>query len=285
MNIILGASGQIGSSIVDHLLQKRIPVKGIVRTTEKAKALMAKGADASVADNFDLPSLKNAFKDGTVVFLITPETESSQDVLGDAKTILSNYKTAIASSDIKKIVALSSIGAQYNSGTGNLLMSYMLEHAFTDLPVQQVFIRPAYYYSNLLPYLPLAKEKGILPTYFPPDLQLPMSSPLDIAAFAADVIAQAEDDQHIYEVEGPDYYSANDVAEIVGRLLHKSIKPEQIPPSDWKGSLKKIGFTDDAADNFIDMTNAVINGKALPESDNPIKVKTTLETYLQEHIK
>lgn len=61
-------------------------------------------------------------------------------------------------------------------------MSYLLERTFTGMDIQPIFARPAYYYSNWLPFVPTAKQ-GVLPTYYPVDLRLPMLSPLDVTEF------------------------------------------------------------------------------------------------------
>ncbi|MGV8135774.1 MAG: NAD(P)H-binding protein [Mangrovibacterium sp.] len=60
MNIILGASGQVGSAITDFLTEKKVPVKAVVRDAEKAKKLKEKGAEVAIADYFDLNALKES---------------------------------------------------------------------------------------------------------------------------------------------------------------------------------------------------------------------------------
>jgi uncharacterized protein YbjT (DUF2867 family) len=119
-----------------------------VRDEKKAAKLKQQGAEAAIADANDLPALTEAFKDGDTLFVITPEDIHAEDILGDAKKLLDNYRGAIENSPIKRVVGLSSMGAQYSEGTGNLLMSYMLEHNFNDIGVSKTFIRPAYYFSN-----------------------------------------------------------------------------------------------------------------------------------------
>lgn len=42
MNIILGASGQVGSAIVDFLSKEKVDVKAVVRNAKKADALRKK---------------------------------------------------------------------------------------------------------------------------------------------------------------------------------------------------------------------------------------------------
>ncbi len=280
MNIILGATGQVGSAIVDRLLKQNKPIKAVIHNPKKADELRHKGALVAVADAFDLHALHSAFKDGSAVFVLTPETGSSNDVIGDTQTILDNYRAAIESSQIEKIVGLSSIGAQ--SQAGNLKMSAMLERAFTGLQAQQIFVRPAYFYSNWLPYLDPVKEQGLLPTFYPVDLKIPMTSPVDVAEFLADTIVEPIEDSPIYELESPQWYSSIDVAETMGEILGRKVEARQTPRANWEQQLASIGFTQNAIENFIEMTTAVIDGSVNPEGNKiSVKTKTTLKQYLQ----
>lgn len=284
MNIILGASGQVGSAITDFLIEKELPVRAVIRDTEKAEKLKDKRIEVAIADYFDLKALKNAVKDGELIFVITPETGVSDDVLGDTKQILENYRKAIEGSDIKSIIGLSSIGAQFDKGTGNLLMSNMLEHEFLNLPINQVFVRPSYYYSNWLMYLETVKENGVLPSFYPSDLKMHMNSPLDVAKFITDKISGGINKSELIELTGPKQYSPKDVAVIMGNAFGREIKTQQIPKEKWKETMQSVGFSDDSVKNFIEMTELVVSGKAKPEGKgkNPISLKTTLESYIEE---
>src|SRR5690606_20711171 len=99
MNIILGATGQIGSAIVKGLVNSKKEVKAVVRNTKKAKTLLPH-IPVEEADYTDTAALKRAFKDGDTVFLLTPEHPQSGDVIGDTKRILANYRAAIENSSI-----------------------------------------------------------------------------------------------------------------------------------------------------------------------------------------
>ena len=91
MNIILGATGQVGSAIVNNLIENGQPVKIVIRNKEKAEELKRKGVNVAVADYFDLNALSEAVKDGSLIFLLTPETGTSDDVLGETEKLLGNY--------------------------------------------------------------------------------------------------------------------------------------------------------------------------------------------------
>lgn len=282
MYVILGASGQVGSAIVDHLLAKKLPVKAVIHHPEKASKIKEKGAEVAVADAMDLNSLVEAFQGGNILFVLTPETGKNEDVLGETKTILENYHKAIQQSSIKKVVGLSSIGAQYDKGTGNLLMLHMLEHAFEDLDIPQIFVRPAYYYSNWLLQMPEAKKSSILPTFYPTDLAIPMISPMDVAEFVANVLVK-DDESKIYEIVGPEKLSSDDVAAAFSTVLNKEVKAKQIPHENWDETLEKIGFSPDARKNFIEMTETVVNGNTDPENKGTtlVKLKTSISEYLE----
>jgi uncharacterized protein YbjT (DUF2867 family) len=234
-----------------------------------------------MADFFDITALKTAFGGGEVLFLITPENPASRDVLGETCQIIRNYREAITASGIRKIVGLSSMGAQHPSGTGNLEQSYMLEHAFVDLPVEQTFIRPAYYFSNWLGYRDTAGDYGILPTFFPAGLKVQMVAPADVANFALQLMMADKPYKPFYEV-GEKYYSSIEVASVFGKKLQRNVEVQQIPREQWEGTLSQVGFSENAATNLIKMTEAVLNGRTQPE--NPLEVvnmPTSLVSYFE----
>ena len=284
MHIITGASGQVGSAVLAGLIKKGETVKGIIHDEKKANKLKKLGADVAIADSFDRQALTKALQGGSTLFAITPETLKADDVIADTKKILANYRDAVEASGVKKVVGLSSMGAQYGENSGNLLMSYLLERAFNGLDVQTTFIRPAYYLSNWMMYLPAIKENGVLASFYPVDLKIPMISPMDVAGYAADLLVKNDDNGKIYELLGPEYYSTQDVADAFANALGKDVKAEQIPRDKWEETLKTIGFSTDSIKNFIEMTELVITGDTNPQGNGTtiLKASTTLQQYINE---
>jgi uncharacterized protein YbjT (DUF2867 family) len=286
MYVVTGASGQIGSAVANELLRRGKAVKAVVRNPQKISGTDPAGLLPAIADLFDVKALKKAFAGGDTVFLLTPENPTSSDIIGDTEQILKNYREAVQYAGVKKIVGLSSIGAQHSAGTGNLVMSYMLEHAFQDLSVKKVFIRPSYYYSNWMMYAASLKESDVLFNFFPSDLSIPMVAPPDVAEFIAKVMCDdAVEDGRVYELVGPVDYTAADVASVFSSLLHRKIDAQQMPRNTWKETLLQVGFSGHAAANLVDMTNAVIERKAVPERRDPIRLTTPLEEYLRKNFK
>ncbi|RFM25678.1 NmrA family NAD(P)-binding protein [Deminuibacter soli] len=286
MLTITGATGRVGTAAVQALLQGRQAVTAICRNEEKAAPLRQAGARIAIADMKDTGSLKKALEGTTVLFIITPESGKEKDVLGETHQLLNSVRQAIVQAGVQKIIGLSSAGAQYSSGTGNLLMSHMLEHAFTGMPIRQTFIRPAYYFSNWMMYLPVMQKHNTLPGFFPTDFRLPMIAPEDVGAFAATAMTAPLNEEQVYELEGPQAYSTADVAAAFSIVLNKHITAQQVPHDQWESTLQKTGFTPDAVRMFTEMTDAVIQGKAKREGRNTelVKLHTTLEQYITQHL-
>lgn len=283
MNIIIGATGQVGSNLINEIKANGFPVRAVVRNPDK---LSDKTIETRTADLFNAEQLTEAFKGGTTVFVLTPENPMSNDIIEDTRRIVENYKKAIQATGIKKVVALSCVGSHIDSNTGNILMSRILEQTLDDLDMEKVFIRPSYYFSNWLGYLETVEQYGVLPTFFPEDLRIEMHSPIDLAKFIAKVMTDTSSEKkRIYELTGQKYNSL-DVANAFSKLLNKNVTVQSIPRNKWKETLMSAGFTENTANNFLDMTQAVIDNKTIPERPNDtIKLPTTLEKYINEQLK
>lgn len=283
MNIIVGATGKVGSNLISELKNNGFPVSAVVRNPDK---FSDKTIEIRTADLFNLEQLTEGFKSGTTVFLLTPENPTSNDIIEDTKRIVENYKKAIQATGIKKLVALSCVGAHIDSNTGNVLMSRILEQTLDDLNIEKVFIRPSYYFSNWLGYLETVEQYGVLPTFFPEDLKIEMNSPIDLAKFIAKIMTdKSSEKKRIYELTGQKYNSL-DVANSFSKLLNKNVTVQSIPQHKWKETLLAVGFTENTASNLSDMTQAVIDNKTVPEQPNSsIKLPTTLDKYFEEQLK
>ncbi len=285
MNIIVGATGQVGSNLISEIKRNGFPVRAVVRNSNK---VFDKTIETRIADLFDVEQLIKAFKGGTSVFVLTPENPASDDIIGDTKQIVENYRKAILSTGIKRIVGLSSVGAHIDDSTGNILMSRILEQGFDGIDTEKIFIRPSYYFSNWLGYWETAKQYGILPTFFPEDLKIEMHSLVDLAIFIAKVMTDTAftKNQKIYELTGQQKYSSLDVAKTFSKLLENDVTTQSIPKEQWEETLLSVGFTENTAKNLSDMTQAVIDNKIVPERpNNVITLPTTLEKYMKEQLK
>lgn len=279
----MGATGHVGRSIVENLLSTSQKTMAVLRDPGKQSTFSAeKNLSFVIADVFDVAALTSAFAGGDAVFLLTPESSTTENMLSDVKKLVSNYRQAIAESKVKRLVGLSSVGSQHESGAGNLSMGYHLEHGFDDLSVSRIFVRPAYYFSNWANYIPLVKDQGVLPTFFPPDLKVPMCSPAEVGKFIAGLLTDEAAESGTYELIGPEY-STSDIAEVLSEAFGRSVTVQEIPKAAWWETIKGFGASDDVTKNFIAMTEAVIDGRAIPDrKGHLIELQTSFPQYLDQ---
>lgn len=78
MFVVLGATGNTGSAVVETLLNRKQSVRIIVRSTDKGAGWKAKGADVAVASLDDVPALTKAFEGATGSYLMVPPNYGQQ---------------------------------------------------------------------------------------------------------------------------------------------------------------------------------------------------------------
>lgn len=283
MDIILGATGRVGSALATSLLAKGRTVRAVVRNATKAERLRQMGAEVAVADYTDAHALRSAFAGGDSLFVLTAEDPGSHDGIAEASAFLDMCRKATEGAGIKRVIGLSSDGAQHATGTGFLTVSYMLEHAFDGLDIEQTFIRPSSYYSNWMMSLPVVKAHGILPTFFPVDFSIPMIAPEDVAAFAAQVFLGEVEPRAIHEITGPCSYTSTDIAKMLGDILGRKVEAQQTPQAAWLDTLKSVGFSPANAQHMAEMTAAVISGITGAEGEE-VFLPTTFPDYAKRYL-
>lgn len=280
MDVILGAGGQVGSQVAKLLESYGRPVRRVYHHTPKQAEAIRNESEIVVADYFNRNTLAKAFNGGDSVLLLTPESMTSADMLKEARMVFGNYKAALKTSGITRVVGLSSCGAQVTPGTGTLQLYAQLEETVFSLGLEGSVVRPSYYYSNWMMYLDAVQREGILPSFFPPDLPIPMIAPGEVSSFIADVL-QYGAEQSITEITGPTLYSPEDIARLMGDHLGQNVRVVPIPESEWLPGLLEAGFSQDSASYLMDMTKAVIDGKTdftMP----PIQSAKSFPAYLRE---
>ena len=280
MYIILGGTGNVGSSVAETLLEKGEDVTVVTRSADQVSEWEQKGAKVAVADVMDTRKLHEVFKSGQRAFLLNPPGDFAKDNVTAEKRTVASILSALENSGIEKVVAESTYGAQKGDGIGDLGVLYEFEEGLRKLSIPADIIRAAYYMSNWEMSLESAKKEGVVHTFYPPDFKLPMVSPKDIGRIAARFLIEDSDGVKTHYVEGPEEYSSADVAEAFGKALGKTVEAVQIPPDRWFETLKQTRFSDIAASSMVKMTELTLEAVESPES--PMRGATTIDEYIEK---
>lgn len=283
MHIILGGTGNVGSAVARALLKRREPVLVVTRDPSKAEGLCRDGANVAVADVHDTETLRGIFRQGQRLFLLNPPAAPSSDTTAEERRSLAAILSAIDGSGLEKIIAESTYGAKPGERIGDLGVLYEMEQALTAQSIPTTIIRAAYYMSNWHASLPTAREQGVVQTLYPEDFKLPMVAPLDIGEIAARLMTEPIKQTGLHYVEGPDRYSSQDVAVAFATALGRPVSAESVPRDQWLATFKSIGFSNEAAESFANMT-AVTLDEVFPDLNSVERGVTSLHNYLLQMV-
>lgn len=281
MYIVSGATGNTGSVVAKTLLEKGLPVWVVVRSREKGRSLEKLGAEVAVADLQDADALTEALRGGKVLYLINPPAYQSEDQFAEAAKVVEAMQVAAGSSALEKIVALSSIGSQLSSGTGNILTTYKLEQAFGDSDIPVTFIRAGSFMENWNGVLDAAKTNGVLPSFFQPlDRQIPQVAAADIGRVASDAMQEKTTGVEIKELAGF-WTSPDETAAAFSAVLGREVKAVPIPEEQWLNITKTYNSPKNA-ESSVEMFKGFNSGHIKFETDKQIAGKITIEEWARQ---
>jgi uncharacterized protein YbjT (DUF2867 family) len=224
--------------------------------------------------------MTEAFRGLDGVFLMTPPNYDPEPGFPDTQQNAAAIRTAIEESRPRKVVFLSTVGAQVTEP--NLLNnSGMTEAMLRTVPVPVAFLRAAWFMENAAWDIESAKS-GVVHSFLQPlDHRIPMVAMEDIAQTAVELLGESWKGVRIVELEGPERYSSNDVAAALASALGTPVRNEIVPRSTWeelfrsqgmKNPLPRIHMVDGFNEGWIDFESGQSGSR---------KSGTTLQAALQ----
>lgn len=264
MITVMGASGHTGGRIAELLLDSGEKVRVLARSKEKLQALAAGGAEVQTGDAADVRFLATAFRGADGVFALSPPDPHSQDYRGLQDRMGEALVKALRQSGVRRVVFLSSVGADLPAGTGPIAGLHAQEERLRSLEgVDVLLLRPGYFFENFYETLGLIKHQGINGGAIAPDLAIPMIATRDIADRAAEALRERRF-QGVVEREllGPRDMTHAEATRILGARIGKpDLQYVQFPYADFVKALVQSGLSENAASLYSEMSRALNEGK------------------------
>jgi uncharacterized protein YbjT (DUF2867 family) len=283
MHIILGGNVHVGSAVAHALLSQGDPVMVVSRSSASIPEWQKRGARVEVVDVHDTTALHRVFAKGKRLFLLNPPADPAADTDIEERKSLASILSAIEHSGLEKIVAQSTYGAQLGDQIGDLGILYEMEQHLAAQSIPFSIIRAAYYMSNWDFSLQTAQQEGVVHTLFPVNFVLPMVAPHDIGELAAHLMTEPVENVRLHNIEGPERYAAINVAAAFGKVLQKPVKAVETPRDQWMQTLQAMGFSNEAAASFSNMTALTIEGE-MPVRNRVTRGVISLERYIETTI-
>lgn len=266
MYVVAGVTGNTGSVAAETLLAQGEQVKVIVRSVEKGEPWSAKGAKVVVSSLDETSKLREILAEAEGAYLLIPPNYEVPNYMDDRRRLIQALAKAVEESKIPHVVLMSSAGGHLASGTGLILVNHMGEEAMKPVTQNLTILRPGSFVENWEPVLAAAKASGVLPTFHSPQHKLTMIGTEDVGRFAAEALLNPAQGRRILDLAGPQEYSPEDIAGILGSLLGRDVRVVNPPMSAAVSTFMKLGFSEDAAKLFEEMYAAANSGKLVFEN-------------------
>ncbi|MFT8717101.1 NmrA family NAD(P)-binding protein [Gluconobacter potus] len=281
MDIVLGASGHVGSTVARRLLEQGRAITVVLHRPEQASEWSARGASVAVLDVHDTAALTAAFCKARRAFLLNPPASPALDVDREERRTIQSILEAGRGASLEKIVVQSTYGAQDNPHCGDLGSLYTFEQGARETGVPLCIVRAAYFMSNWYGALSTARQSGVFPSLLPKGLKASMVAPQDVGELAARLLVAPVEETGTYSIEGPETYTPEDIATALGAVLERDVMVDEIPRPEWPEFYCSHGFCPEAARSYATMPEIFVDGR-YDRPRTPLRGATDLQTCLRD---
>jgi uncharacterized protein YbjT (DUF2867 family) len=257
MLIVTGATGRLGSQIVDKLLD-RVPADSIavsVRDVDKARALADRGVRVRPGDFTDPATLDHAFEGAEQVLVVSP-------------AIIGPEASAASRAAIDAAVRAGAPRVLYTShqaASPDSLFAAQREHAaaeayLAEQGVAYTALRHGFYASTFENHLPAALATGLL--RLPEDGPVSWTTHADLAEIDAIALTRPGTfDRLTPPLTAPETLDFADVARILSDLTGRTIKRVVVDDEEWKAGMVERGLPAPVADFALGIFRAARRGE------------------------
>ena len=286
--IVTGSLGNISKLLTENLIRKGQEVVVISSKPEKQKDIEALGAKAAIGSVDDADFLTKTFTGADVVYTMVPPPsyfDPNLDMNAYWNRIGNSYVEAIRTSGIKRVINLSSWGADKSYGTGGILGAYYVEQMLNQIQdIHLTHIRPTSFYYNLFGNIRSIKTAGMMASNYGGDDVTVLVAPSDIAEAVAEEIITPGSKTIRYVAS--DECTCNDVARVLGESIGKpDLKWVIIPAEQVKKNLEAAGMNPQIVASVVELQSAHHSGWIAEDyyRNKPVKMgKIKIEDFAKE---
>lgn len=236
--LVTSAAGHTGSVAAIQLLEKGFPVRAFVRRHDaRSEHLKAAGAEIFVGDLFDMRDLRKALVDVQRAYHCPP---FAPNLLHGSML----FALAAEEARLEVVALMSGWNPHPVHPSITTREHWMANNLYRWMPtVDVIHVNPGLFAFTYFFGLPAVVHFGMLMLPYGEGRNAPPSNE-DVAAVAAGVVAEPA--EHIgkgYRPTGPRLLSGHDVADVLGRVLGRKVRYQDVPTRMFTKAAKAQGFS------------------------------------------
>jgi (4-alkanoyl-5-oxo-2,5-dihydrofuran-3-yl)methyl phosphate reductase len=255
--LITGATGDVGSKVVNHLLALGYRPRIFVRNEAKAQALFGHRVDIFTGDLAQPASLAPALEGVDELFLVNSgPLIPVQDELA-AK--------AARAAGVRHLVKLSSMDVQHGLAIG--AWHELGEAAIRASGISFTFVQPTGFMSNLLAWARSIKAEGIVRSSTGEGRRAFIHSE-DIAAVATAALTTRQYDGESLPITGPEALTFADVTARIAAATGKQLTFQPISDQEARQRYAAVSGSDAETEAHVALWRAIREGRLGAVTDN-----------------
>jgi uncharacterized protein YbjT (DUF2867 family) len=278
MTILLtGATGNVGSNVVQQLVNRGADVRALVRDPTKAR--FAAGVDVVQGNLLDVDSLRSAMSGVSTLFLLN-------GVVADEYTQALIALNVARAAGIERIVYLSVIHSDIYVNVPHFAGKFGVERMIQQMDMNATILRPAYYMDNEITIKDVVTGYGIYPMPIG-DKGLAMIDARDVGEIAAIELIRREQSTtplplNRINLVGPDTLTGASAAAIWSDVLRRTIAFPGNDPAGLEQNLRAFMPSWMAFDMRL-MAERFRSDGMLPEAGDVDRLTTLLGRPLRSY--
>ena len=247
MILVTGASGTVGSEVVKALGGRSAGVRAGYRTRPQS---VPAGVESVKLDYERPETIRPALQGVDTLFLLSNTVDPERKVVDEAKR-----------AGVKRIVKLSVIGAA-EEGFTFARWHRAVEKYIEASGLGWTFLRPNGFMQNVVTYMgeTMRSQSAI---YSPAgNAAASHVDARDVGAVGARVLTDKGHEGKAYELTGPAALTYGQIAEILSRVLGRTIGYVPISPEQYRQAAVAAGTPEGYANALVDLNRYYLEGKA-----------------------
>jgi uncharacterized protein YbjT (DUF2867 family) len=249
-HLITGATGDVGSRVVSHLLKRNIRPRVLVRNEAKARFLFGDRVDVFVGDLAEPASMRDALKGAETIYLVNvgpgiPRRDEAAALLAKEEGVKRILK--LSSLDVEHGLA---IGAWHEKG----------EAAIRAVGIPFTFVRPTGFMSNLLAWAHSIKTEKIVKSSTG-DGRRPFIHSEDIAAVSVEALVSANYVGQSLSITGPDSLTFGEATATIAKAIGESLNYQAISDEEARQRYSKVSGSLEETEAHVALWRAIREGR------------------------
>lgn len=253
--LVIGATGNVGSQVVQQLAAAGANTRAAVRSISKADGLKSAGVSLIEIDMNKPETFQAAFEEVEKVFLLTPPFANMVE-------ITANLVEAAKKAEVKHIVKQSGLNANTKPEATLLRWHREGEKIIEASGIPYTFLRPNSFMQNY------TNSSGqtikTQSTFYKPmgDAKVSLVDVRDIAAVAVAALTQSGHEGKAYDITGSEALSNEQIAEILSTVVGRKITYVDVSDDAVSQGMKAGGIPEVVVDAFMELNHIAKAGYA-----------------------